>query len=355
MVLSILWLGLSIAHFIFAGKIPLWIYVECIPSFFFIVVPILFLSLELLRKNRKWLRILPAALALCLGVTQLDINVARKKSISVPASSYTEVQFFNWNTEMWDQGKDRSQFIGFIKKQAADIYMFQEYLHAVEDPALELSPEKVTQFQLFQICSAVPGFPFHYQPFDDTDKLKQEFPGYFTAINQQFLIISRYPIVASHLDSSDQYAVTDIDINGRIVRFFNVHFLLHLESPRMPDFYRSIQRRFVARRLAFKNLEADIQKTTTDYLIAGDFNSTTTMGVMNGLLKSHIDAVNYSGELIPLTFQFGGLNFWRFDYVLTAKTSRNLMVKSYKNISPEGFSDHSGQLLVLNIRNIEQK
>jgi endonuclease/exonuclease/phosphatase family metal-dependent hydrolase len=347
-VLSILWLGLAVAHLFLAGRIPFWIYVECIPPFCFMVIPILLLGLELFQKNRKWFRILPAVLALGVGATQLDINLARQESIPVQAGAYTEIKVFNWNTNMWDQQKNRRRFVQYLKKQNADIYMFQEYLHAV-DPALDLTPEIVKQRKLFKICSAVPGFPFHYQPFDDMEKIKREFPGYYTAINQQFLIISRFPIVASHGDFSDQYAVTDIDVHGRIIRFFNVHILLHLESPLMPDFYASIKRRFVARRLAYQNLAADIQKTATDYLVAGDFNSTTAMGVMNGLFKNHIDTVNYSGELIPLTFEFSGLKLWRFDFAFVPKAGRNMRVKSYQCLNPGGFSDHSPLSLVLNI------
>jgi hypothetical protein len=146
--------------------------------------------------------------------------------------------------------------------------------------------------------------------------------------------------------------ITDVNINGRVVRLFNTHILLHIEpvSPLKKYFYKAISTRFKDRQLAFNNLKEDIATTDTDYIIAGDFNSTKAMGVMDEFLATHIDAVNYSRDLIPLTFEFSGLRFWRFDYVMVPKKSKNIIIQSLRNLYHENLSDHYSQYIIFDIR-----
>lgn len=347
----VLWFIFVILHCVFTGRTYLWNWFGSLPTLFFVTIPLFFVVVEFFRKKRNWIYISMMIVSLVLGATQADIHLFSKKNNGISSHPNTSVKVFNWNTALWDQDKNREQFFRFLKDQNADIYILQEYLRWM-DPGMKVTPENIQKFNLFPICSVVPGFPVLYQGVNDQERLRREFPGYDLAIHNQFVILSRFPIENSYPDYSEQYAVADINIEGRLVRIYNVHIILHLEmdNPLNPNFYEGLQRRFAARHLAFQNLKADIQNWKLDYLIAGDFNSTKAMGVMNELFDKNIDVVTYSGEWFPVTFTFKGLNLWRFDYQLIGKASRNIRVKSYQNMDPQGLSDHNPQLLVLDIQ-----
>ncbi len=347
-----LWLVFMAFHLMLTGKIFLWSFFGSVPTFFFVIIPSGFLAYELLQKKKNVLALFMAAISLVMGFTQFDINFSRQKSSNAvsdihPPEEYKEIKIFNWNTECWDQNKDKDELYSFLKKQDADIYILQEYLYGSINPE---SPG-IDKSRLFNICSVVPGFPLTYLEIDDTERMKEEFPGYYLAVNKQFVIISRFPIQDSHTDYSEQYSVHDIEIYGRAVRFFNVHMLLHIEpvSPFTRYFYETMKRRYTARRLGFENLRRDIEKTGMPYFVSGDFNSTKAMGVMDMITEDNIDAVKYSDELIPLTFDFNGLKFWRFDYAFVARDNINIRIKEYKSIYHEGLSDHDGLKIVLRL------
>jgi hypothetical protein len=353
--LSGIWLVFMAFHCILTGKISFWNFFGSLPTFIFIIIPLVFLVYEVWQRNRKFTGIVIAVFSLILGATQLDINIFRLKNRVMKSGEFRQAKVINWNTCYWDQYKDRDRFFAFLKKQKADIYILQEYLHDSIDwrnPAGGQAAKNLDHSKLFSICSVVPGFPPHYLAIDDRNRLAKEFPGYYIRTHLQFVLVSRFPIINDHVDDSEQYAVYDVNISGRLVRFFNVHMLLHIEpgNPLAANFYQGVRQRHCARQLGFTNLKKDIQNTRMDYFIAGDFNSTTAMGMMNDLLKGHVDGIQYSNELIPLSFEFHGLRLWRFDYGLVSKSNDNITIKSYQNIDQEGLSDHNPQSMVLNIK-----
>lgn len=350
-----LWLVFVSAHLLMAGKSFLGNVSGSLPPFFFGLIPLVLLGREIRRKKKRRVALGAVALAFVLGASQIDLNLPRPQPESLPTRGYTEVKIVNWNTNCWDQHKNKNRFYQFLKRQNADIYLLQEYIYGFvdwNDPKINRSQFKVDRSRLTRICSAVPGFPIHYLTVDDRKRIRAEFPGYHLVTDRQFVVISRYPILRSHADASEQYAVTDIEIGGRRVRFFNVHMLLHIEpeNPFGAYFYAALHRRYVARQMAFRALERDLRHSGPDYLLAGDFNSTKAMGVMHGLLTEHLDAVSYTREWLPLTFSWMGLYFWRFDYVLLPKENENLQLESFRKLGQEGLSDHNPQYLVLRVK-----
>lgn len=338
-VLSFLWLLFTFLHLLLTGKIPLWNVPASIPPFFFFLIPLLFLAVEALWKERKRSVMLVGVLSLVLGSTQLDMHWPQSHNKGTGTGSYTRLKVFNWNTQYWDQFKDRKHFYRFLRDQDADIYLLQEYLYTATGADIPANGST----QGFSICTSVPGFPPDYVLPDDTEGLRNEFPGYYLVTDKQFVVLSRFPIKASHCDTSEQYLVSDIAINGRMVRFFNVHMLLHVDPEKLlkPDFYTSLSRRYQARQLGFRRLKEDIAKTETDYFISGDFNSSKAMGVMGDLLKKHVDGVQYSGDLLPTSITFCGMRLWRFDYALIPNTSKTVSFLDYRCIAPEVPSDHN--------------
>ncbi|HEX2925589.1 MAG TPA: endonuclease/exonuclease/phosphatase family protein [Ruminiclostridium sp.] len=342
-ILALLWLAFVVAHIVLAGRVFFWNFPASMPTFFFTVISIVVLIYFILQKKKKAPDILVVIIALVLSVTQLDVVLPVKVPKQPGNGDYSTVRVMSWNTNMWDQDKNKDSFYSFIKKQNADIYLLQEYLHYQTDK---------DSGKPYRLCNIVPGFPLHYAHFDDSERIKKEFPGYNFSINNQFVIISRYPIKRSYTDYSEQYTVSDVDINGRNVRFFNVHMLLHMETtnPFKSYFYDIMHRRYLARVVGFRDLERDTESAAKDYFIAGDFNSSKAMGVMGRLLKENEDGARYGGQLLPLTYQLNGFKLWRIDYALIPKSKDNISFHSYKTINPEGLSDHNPLFLTLDIK-----
>ncbi len=342
-VLSFLWLAFIILHIILAGRVFLWNFPASAPTFLFTIISVLLLLYFLFQKKKRVINLVIVLICLILSLTQLDINLLRETRDTKELENYSPIKVICWNTNMWDQDKDKDKFYSFIKKQNADVYLLQEYLHYKTDE---------DNGQPFRLCNIVPGFPLQFMHVDDSERIKKEFPGYYFSINDQFVIISRFPIKNSYTDYSEQYAVTDVDIKGRNVRFYNVHMLLHIEitNPLKPYFYNALYKRFLVRQIGFKDLNMDLKNEKSDYFVAGDFNSTKAMGVMDNLLKNHIDGVKYSNDILPLSYKLYGFKLWRIDFSLLPKANDNIRFKTYKTISPENLSDHDPIVLSLDVK-----
>lgn len=251
----------------------------------------------------------------------------------------------DWNTDCWDQQKDRGKFFEFLKNQNADIYVLQEYLHG----PVSTDDSRVDKSALFSLCPAISSVPCIYSAVNDMKKLKSEFPKYYLATDNQFVFISRYPIKDSHCDSSGGFAVADISIFGGTYRFFNVHMMFHF-NPQDVFNMKELDSRFEARKLSFSNLESQTEKCGTDYFVSGDFNSTKAMGTMGNILKQNVDAVRYSHIFIPVTVEFNGMRLWRIDYAFVSKLSKNIMIQSYGVKDPKGLSDHNPLFIKVKIK-----
>lgn len=321
------------------GKFPIMSIFGSIPTLFFAFVSILILAFSI-RLNMVFK--LLALVGACMGFTQFEINFfTENKSVAQPGD--TVVNIINWNTKMWDQYKDSNEFYSYLKDQKADIYILQEALFTKDDTySYDVPDEYLKPAALTYI---IPGFTPDFYFLDKTSEIKEYFPEYYISHQQQFVIISRYKIVSSEIDDSEQYQIADIEINGEIIRLFNVHFVLHLETfnPLDSNFYPALERRFVARSIAFENLHRDINLTGTDYIIAGDFNSPPTMGTMDYLIDRNRDLFDYSDDILPFSIEFLGMRIWRFDYVFTNKNA-GFNVMSFKNLPVPSLSDHNAQI-----------
>ncbi len=346
--LSFLWLVFIILHIFLVGRVFFWNFPASAPTFLFTIISLLLLLYFLCQKKKRVINLVIVSICLIMSLTQLDINLISKTEDTKGLDNYAPIKVISWNTNLWDQDKDKDKFYSFIKKQDADVYLLQEYLHYQTDK---------DSGQPYRLCNIVPGFPLHYMHFDDSERIRKEFPGYYFSTNNQFVIISRFPIKKSYTDYSEQYAVTDVDINGRNVRFYNVHMLLHIETtnPLKPYFYDALHRRFLAREIGFKDLKRDLKNEKSDYFVAGDFNSTKAMGVMDNLLKNNIDGIKYSNDVLPFSYQLFGFKLWRIDFTLLPKANDNIRFKSYKTISPENLSDHDPIVLSLDVKKNNSK
>ncbi len=339
-----LWVLFMIFFLVAAGSFSLMSLPGSTPPFVFLLVPVVLGLLTAVGSRKRWAMALPLV-GFLLGTTQLDVNW-KPLPVSVADADAKELAVFNWNSLMWDEKKDKAAFYQFLQKQNADIYLLQEVLYSASEHDVE-SDARLNR-PAIPISTVIPGLDADYLTFDKTPEILSYFPGYHLVHQQQFLILSRYPIHNAYLDPSDQFQVADVQIGEHALRLFNVHIALHIEfkDPLTRDFYEALDRRFRVRDIAFDRLHTAIKKTQQDYIIAGDFNSPKPMGTMRTLTKQQVDLFRYGQERLPVTFEFNGLRWWRFDYVF-ANPDHRFQVLGFENIPIEALSDHNAQKITL--------
>jgi len=344
--LNALWIGFMLVFIGLTGKLPIMSIFGSAPTFIFVLVPLLLLALTPLVQRRMMLVIM-ACIGGVLGATQFELFLVPLKTVGL-TDTQQSFTVFNWNSLMWDEKKDKDAFYHFLTSQQADIYMLQEALYSASEH--DATVDKSLYQTAIPISTAVDGLDYDYLTFDKSDEILSYFPGYYLTHQQQFMVISKFPIVQSYLDSSDQFQVVDVAIKDYPLRLFNVHVALHLEfkNPATLAFYQALERRFYTRAIAFDQLQLAIKSTNSDYLVAGDFNSPKTMGTMTQLKQSHVDLFRYAPQRVPLTFEFNGLRLWRFDYMF-ANNEHRFNVIDFHNFPVPALSDHNAQRLVIAI------
>jgi hypothetical protein len=88
----------------------------------------------------------------------------------------------------------------------------------------------------------------------------------------------------------------------------------------------------------FAGFQKDIENNAHPQYISGDFNTTTSMGSMNGLLRRYQDSFRVARSLVPRTWGIAPLLLWRIDYNLL---SPGLVPLSHETIWRQEESDHA--------------
>lgn len=333
-IIALIWAIYLIIHTLLAGKIWLWNLLSFIPPFTFLTGSVLLITANLIRKNIAGLVICLISTPLAFLNTDINLNFLHKPSNNKqparnasPARSDAgeQVTIFNWNTEFWEtDGKE--QLYNFLKSQNADIYHLQEHYNYEED--------RINKYFL-----------------KDAEELEENFPNFYIIAKDEFLTLSRYPIIDSFADEEGTYLRTEININDNIISFYNVHIPLQLYYPHVTnplELLADTRTRFYIREEKFDILEEEIGNIQTPHYISGDFNTTKSMGKMNFLLSKTTDSFSTTNTItiFPTTWKRCGLKLWRIDYNLA---STEIQILSHENINPEGFSDHWGQKVVIGI------
>lgn len=345
---STAWVAFLGLHHLLSGRWWVWELVELLPPLLFAVVPLAILAapavLRLVRvrlpKPATWWLVVAAVVALGLstGMTGLNLHALRPAGgDAIPADALRVV---SWNAEHWHQHQDADRFYAYLTGMDADVYLIQEYLYRGEEA------------------------PYKY---DDTERLREEFPDYDLAVFGEFLTLSRYPIVSATPVTipqrrayqgsawSDYWLVkafrTDVRVGTQTVSFYNVHLPTPVQfryDPLSADFYRYTRDSRGWRQAAFDVLSADLAGNCHPILVAGDFNATGVARGVGRLDPRLRDALPANRELYPGTFALREVDWqlWRLDY---AYTTADLRVHRYEFRDHEGLSDHDAQWLVVSL------
>lgn len=293
-------------HALLAGRWWPWTLTAALPSDAYLWLLLLVLAWTVW--SRQWWGLLLLALAAPLALAFSDLNLSVLTREPAPVLG-TRVSVFSWNTEFWDD--DRAGLYAFLRAQDADAYLLQE---------------RLTRAHL---------------PVRDRAELQAAFPGYSVVEQGELVTLTRLPVLRSSPVPGATVLRVDVAVGGGELSLYNAHIPIFMDGgvggiPLNP--LPAIERRFALREAEFTALQAELDASTRTHLVAGDFNTSLPMRQMDALLATHTDAAFARGPLTPATWH-DGLRLWRIDYALA---SPDLQVAEYREVDPQGRSDHWG-------------
>lgn len=339
-----LWLALAVAHTLLTGRFSLWVIPGMAPPIVWACVPGVFLLVGIaLREGRRAVTALAAA-AFAVGLPWSGLNLAALDGADPSNGHGFGFRVATLNTDYWAQNRvgiwtnrrDRNRLFAYLRSLDADVYLLQEHMLRVGNTP---------------------------RPITDLADLRRAFPGYAAVAEGTLLTLSRLP-VAGHdvVHSRDDPALAfpapyglrvDLRAGGQTFSTYNVHMPVQLlleASPLSANYYREIRLRSKRRSEEYRALTAAVRANPRPLLVAGDFNTSPTMGDNRALLEATTDAVTSTGDTYPTSWRVGGSvpRLWRNDWALVAG---GMGVDSYEFVDPQGNSDHTAQLLELTVPN----
>ena len=301
----------------------------------FIAANIVMLIYWLIRRRWKW-TIIPILTLLCcipyLG-TIFQFNLGDNSS-----DARNGVKIATYNVAMF--GRETTGFIAQdilaeMRRQKVEVLCLQEYN---ERSGAQVNSENYKDY-----------FPYMAKGRDD------------------MVIFSRHPITKSktidfeYTNNSAMWA--DLDINGRIVRIFNVHLettglnrtLRKAAKLQMQGFqvennrllsaiYGNYTMGMVVRSGQAEMLAQEIRKTKGAHIVCGDFNDVPYSYVYNTMLGNLVDGFKECGHGWMYTFR-GGKKMVRIDYIFHDESLKGLDYYKYDLT----YSDHFPVFMKLEI------
>jgi endonuclease/exonuclease/phosphatase (EEP) superfamily protein YafD len=349
--LAALWFGYIVAHLIFSGVSYLFLLTDLLPP---PAYPLICLALIVagvaLRSARR------QVLTLAVGAAVLSANLSGINPHAVIGGGDGRapgdaIRIFSWNTEYWDQFDSPDRFYDFLKAQNADVYLLQEYIfwdNTMNAQCLPTGPRSA----------------------GDLLRLRQVFPGYTVQTRGELLTLSRLPVLATPPVAPDwgrlpveqwsevyervKVLRTDLRVGDRVVSVYNTHMPVQLGEHSLLSlgFVNDVAFADTARRDQFKGLHDDIAANRNPVLVAGDFNTSPSMGDMHWITSVADDALRANRDLLPFSWRARStvnafpMPLWRLDWAFTAHGVR---VHEYAFPPTQRMSDHRAQSLVVSV------
>jgi endonuclease/exonuclease/phosphatase (EEP) superfamily protein YafD len=334
------WFGFTLAHLVLSGRFWWWRPADLLPPFAFLLVPVLLAAVAFpCRRSRRPAAVLSAG-ALVVGASLAGLNLAGPLAGEAPVPA-DALRVVSWNTEFWHQGQPADDFYALLRAQRADVYLLQEYVHAVAG-----APERI----------------------DEERRLRTEFPGYHLAVVGELLTLSAYPIVDQRpLDPPDapppateftdywlhKVLRTDLLVDGEVVSVYNAHLTVPVlvgagPGPLDGAFYQAIQDQHASREPQLRALSTDVAGNPHAVLVVGDLNTSPAMGEVERFPAGLRDAAEAHRSPYPVSWpaNWSIPAWWRLDWALV---SPEVAVHRYEFRDPAGLSDHRLQYLAVSL------
>ncbi|MDO6588244.1 hypothetical protein Q4543_22360 [Salipiger sp. 1_MG-2023] len=215
-----LWLVLATLHEIFTGRAWIWVIPGVSPPAVFAALPLLFLLASAVLKRHRAAVAGLALAAFAVSLPSTGFNFAALWRAPVPASEGVPIRIVQLNTDYWGQmrdgtltdPRDKDAMLAYLKALDADVYLLQEHMTRVGDTA---------------------------PPVTDLSDVEAVFPGYEARTAGTLLTLSRLPIRAHEVVTSDAprilqlppppYALrVDVDLGDQVVSTYNVHMPIQI-------------------------------------------------------------------------------------------------------------------------------
>ncbi|MDR1593835.1 MAG: endonuclease/exonuclease/phosphatase family protein, partial [Prevotellaceae bacterium] len=151
---------------------------------------------------------------------------------------------------------------------------------------------------------------------------------------------SRYPIKMTleipFENTANAAMYTDIDVNGKIIRVYNVHLqsiklninkLLSGKNNRFDEIEEASSRlrtAFIKRAGQVDIMAKHIDVSPYPVIVCGDFNDTPVSYTYNKLRGDRLDTFCEAGKGMPSTYRLAVVPFFRIDYILHDKNMESL-------------------------------
>ncbi|TNM59893.1 endonuclease/exonuclease/phosphatase family protein [Aliirhizobium smilacinae] len=298
-----------------------WVPWDSTPTSVLIVVPVLLSATVPFMRYRRWAwsLTLVSALVVCLPKTDVAHQFFPRPECKPSPTTSPPITVLSWNTEFWGDGRYSTVGTNILRANA-DVVALQEVQSDVRQKYVAYTP---------------PDFPWS---------------SYRNIIRKGELMIATNLEVLSDNKDDARIPFLYVDIitpSTRVIRIINVHIPVHLSlslDARDRDFYDFIRFRFSVRREEFKKLSAAIDESPYPVVLAGDFNSTTSMANFRSATGKLCDSVLAAGFSNPMTWSIFGLSLWRPDYIFTSPGVNSLV---YDVLPMDNISDHKAIRLAI--------
>lgn len=300
---------LLLVQILLAGHIWWWSIMSAIPPWGWLIVPIYcFVVFSFRRRNFALLACGIVTLVLAGAQSDLNIGALWHHNAEKPANTITVM---SWNSLAWYQ-KDNKAWLEYVAAhQEPDVLMLQEIIK----PRTWDTP-----------------YPA---------ELTAHFPGYKLIPYGEWLTITKLPVVGVYAEQGQFWLRVDVDMQGKRVSLYNVHIPVHMSPMEILHnplgFFADMHERVTLRTQQLALLEKELRANTYPKIIAGDFNSTRSMGVLGYFYDAYTDVSTLDSGFFPSTWGNWGLYMWRIDW---AFISKEILPVSYTTLPRTDLSDH---------------
>ncbi|MEU2222197.1 endonuclease/exonuclease/phosphatase family protein [Streptomyces sp. NPDC018347] len=317
--LTVLWTLFVLLNLTLSGHWWPWLVFSLVPPLAYPAGSLALLVVAAaVRRVRARATVVLAVLALALACPQSGLVPSvlwyRAPHPGVP------VRIVAWNTEYWDQGEDPATFYTRLRGLHADVYMLSEYLNYRDGEVV---------------------------PINDRPRLDRAFPGYHVVVKGQLVTLSRFPVASVPVtDDPDVLRVDVIPPGGARLSVYNVHVPAQLDptaSPLSGTFWSTLRDRARDRGHSYAGLRTSALADGAPGVIAGDFNTTASMGDLRRTADLGQDAARAGGTPLPLSWNaHQAVQLWKLDWMFTR---HGFAAADYRLLAPWGASDHRVQIL----------
>jgi endonuclease/exonuclease/phosphatase family metal-dependent hydrolase len=230
----------------------------------------------------------------------------------------------------YQKNTTQEEIANFINKENPDIICLQEFY----------TNNKVTE-ELF--ASLIGEYKYHSVFYS----VKRKNSSYGIATFSRYPIKMMLEIPFENTANAAMY--TDIDVNGKIIRVYNVHFqsikLNLTKIDEIEEVSSRLKTAFVKRAGQVDIMAKHIDVSPYPVIVCGDFNDTPMSYTYNKIRGDKLDTFCEVGSGMPSTYRLSSIPFVRIDYILHDKTIESLTYSIHKI----DYSDHYPISSVVNI------